>query len=128
MLLCLWHNLAFDSTLILPDRLRFIHITVAIFKPYQLITHMFLHGGFLHILFNMYALWLFGSVLERIWGAKKFLIFYFVCGLAAGLAEMFFVTWGAGNWRFGCNNGAACCLCVHLSQHRIFYSSLSISN
>ncbi|HEY5407675.1 MAG TPA: rhomboid family intramembrane serine protease, partial [Ginsengibacter sp.] len=49
-------------------------------------------GGFLHILFNMYALWLFGSVLERMWGPKKFLIFYLICGLAAGLTQMFFVT------------------------------------
>ena len=43
----------------------------------------------------MYALWMFGSVLERIWGAKKFLIFYLVCGLAAGLTQMFFVSGGA---------------------------------
>ncbi len=59
------------------------------FSYYQLITHMFAHGGFLHILFNMYALWLFGSVLERKWGTKKFLIFYFVCGLAAAFSQAF---------------------------------------
>lgn len=59
------------------------------FEPYQLVTHMFTHGGFFHILFNMYALWMFGSVLERVWGPKRFLIFYFVCGLAAGIAQMF---------------------------------------
>ena len=50
---------------------------------------MFLHGGFLHIFFNMYALWLFGAVLERIWGPKKFLIFYFVCGLQQVLHKCF---------------------------------------
>jgi membrane associated rhomboid family serine protease len=60
------------------------------FKPYQLVTYMFAHGGFFHILFNMYALWIFGRVLERVWGAKKFLIFYLLCGLAAGLTQMFF--------------------------------------
>jgi len=60
-----------------------------LFRPYQLVTHMFAHAGFMHILFNMYALWMFGSVLERVWGPKKFLIFYLVCGLAAGLAQMF---------------------------------------
>ena len=60
-----------------------------LFRPYQLVTHMFAHAGFMHILFNMYALWMFGSVLERVWGAKKFLIFYLVCGLAAGVAQMF---------------------------------------
>src|SRR5947199_10239544 len=66
-----------------------------LFRPYQLVTYMFAHGGFMHILFNMYALWMFGSVLERIWGLKKFLIFYFVCALAAGLTQMFFVSGGA---------------------------------
>lgn len=61
------------------------------FKPYQLVTHMFAHSPdtIFHILFNMYALWMFGSVLERVWGAKKFLIFYMICGLAAGVAQMF---------------------------------------
>ncbi len=59
------------------------------FKFYQLITHMFTHGGIGHILFNMFALWMFGSMLERIWGAKKFLFFYISCGLAAALAQMF---------------------------------------
>ncbi len=60
------------------------------FRPYQLVTHMFTHSpvSFFHILFNMYALWMFGNVLERVWGPKKFLIFYLVCGLAAGVAQM----------------------------------------
>ena len=55
------------------------------FKPWQFITHMFMHGGLWHIFFNMYTLWIFGSVLERIWGWKKFLVFYFVTGLGAAL-------------------------------------------
>lgn len=59
------------------------------FKPYQLVTHMFTHGSFTHILFNMFALWSFGSLLERVWGPKKFLIFYLVCGLAAAVAQLF---------------------------------------
>ncbi len=58
------------------------------FKPYQLVTHMFAHGGFFHLLFNMFVLWMFGSMLERIWGPKRFLIFYLVCGLAAGIAHL----------------------------------------
>ena len=53
------------------------------FHSWQILTHMFMHGGFWHILFNMYTLWMFGSVLERMIGEKKFLIFYFVCGLGA---------------------------------------------
>ena len=59
------------------------------FKPYQLVTHMFAHGSIFHILLNMYALWMIGTVLERVWGPKRFLIFYLVCGLAAGVAQMF---------------------------------------
>lgn len=53
------------------------------FRPWQFVTHMFMHGGFWHIFFNMYTLWIFGSVLERAWGWKKFLLFYFVTGLGA---------------------------------------------
>ena len=55
------------------------------FKPWQIVTHMFMHGGFWHIFFNMYTLFIFGTVLERIWGTKKFLIFYFVTGIGAAL-------------------------------------------
>ena len=53
------------------------------FRPWQIITHMFMHGGIWHIVFNMYALVMFGSILERTIGEKKFLILYFVCGLGA---------------------------------------------
>ena len=85
-------QLVFDSSFELTNILALYPYNSGFFKPYQLVTHMFAHGGFLHILFNMYALWIFGSVLERMWGPKKFLIFYLVCGLAAGLTQMFFVT------------------------------------
>ena len=54
-----------------------------VFKPWQILTHMFMHGGFWHIFFNMYSLLMFGSILERSLGPKKFLIFYFVTGLGA---------------------------------------------
>jgi membrane associated rhomboid family serine protease len=53
------------------------------FRPHQLITYMFMHGNFMHIFFNMFALWMFGSVLEDVLGAKRFLIYYFVCGIGA---------------------------------------------
>jgi membrane associated rhomboid family serine protease len=49
---------------------------------------MFMHGSFLHILFNMYALWMFGSIVERVWGPKRFLIFYFLCGIGAAIVQM----------------------------------------
>ena len=57
--------------------------TSPFFHWWQVLTHMFMHGGFWHILFNMYTLWLFGSVVENIIGSKKFVLFYFVCGLGA---------------------------------------------
>jgi Uncharacterized membrane protein (homolog of Drosophila rhomboid) len=57
------------------------------FRPYQLVTYMFMHGNFVHIFFNMFALWMFGNTLENIWGPKRFLIFYFICGIGAGLTQ-----------------------------------------
>ncbi|WP_346237607.1 rhomboid family intramembrane serine protease [Niabella insulamsoli] len=63
------------------------------FKPWQLVTHMFAHAAwqpylFVHILFNMLALWMFGRVLENVWGSKRFLIFYMICGLGAAVAHL----------------------------------------
>ncbi len=58
------------------------------FKPHQLVTHLFLHGGFTHILFNMLAVWMFGSVLENLWGPKRFLTFYVLCGLGAAILHL----------------------------------------
>jgi len=67
---------------------QFMYANFALFYPtspffhwWQPVTHMFMHGGFWHLFFNMYTLFIFGSALERIWGPKKFLIFYFVTGL-----------------------------------------------
>ena len=57
------------------------------FHVYQFLTYMFLHGGFTHILFNMFALWMFGSVIERVWGPKKFLFYYICCGIGAGFMQ-----------------------------------------
>lgn len=55
------------------------------FMPLQIATHFFMHGGLMHLFFNMFALWMFGTALERIWGPKRFLIFYFVCAFGAFL-------------------------------------------
>lgn len=57
------------------------------FMPAQIIVHMFLHGGIAHLFFNMYALYIFGQVLESVWGPKRFLIYYLVCGLGAALVH-----------------------------------------
>lgn len=58
------------------------------FEVWQLISYQFLHGGFTHILFNMFALWMFGVEIENIWGSKKFLIFYLSCGVVAGFFHL----------------------------------------
>ena len=58
------------------------------FRPYQIFTHMFTHAGIMHILFNMFSLWVFGRTLESVWGPKKFLTFYLICGIGAALAHM----------------------------------------
>ena len=55
------------------------------FKPYQLFTYMFLHGDFMHLFFNMLTLVFMGPILENFWGARKFLMFYMVCGVGAGV-------------------------------------------
>ena len=57
------------------------------FHFYQFFTYMFLHGGLTHIFFNMFALWMFGSVIERVWGPKKFLFYYITCGVGAGIVQ-----------------------------------------
>ncbi len=58
------------------------------FKPHQLITHMFMHGSIGHLFFNMFALWMFGSILENRWGANRFLQFYLISGLGAALLHL----------------------------------------
>jgi membrane associated rhomboid family serine protease len=57
------------------------------FQPWQIITYMFLHGDFGHIIFNMFALWMFGYALENVWGGKRFLFFYLVTGIGAALTH-----------------------------------------
>ncbi len=59
-----------------------------LFRPFQVITHLFMHGSMGHIFSNMFALWMFGNVLENVWGGKKFLMFYIVTGLGAALIHL----------------------------------------
>ncbi len=70
-----------------------------LFRPWQLVTHLFMHGsidpqnidiggGLMHLISNMFALWMFGSILENVWGPKRFLIFYMVCGIGAALIHL----------------------------------------
>lgn len=85
-------QMAFDGqTGWLTNRLALWHPRTGNFRFYELLTHMFTHAGWAHLLFNMYALWLFGSMLERNWGGVKFLIFYLACGLGAAVAQLYVV-------------------------------------
>jgi membrane associated rhomboid family serine protease len=63
--------------------LGLFYIDSPYFRPYQLATHFFMHGGFIHLLFNMFGLVVFGNLLEKLWGAKRFLFFYFITALGA---------------------------------------------
>src|SRR5574344_381386 len=71
----------------LDDYLALYSVQSSHFEPWQYLTYMFMHASIDHIFFNMFALWMFGYVLENIWGTKRFVIFYLVCGLGAGLVH-----------------------------------------
>lgn len=79
------------------------------FMPWQLVTYAFLHGGFTHILFNMFGVFTFGADLERTWGGKRFLIYYLVCVVAAAVTQLivtsvtgaYYPTIGASGGVFG---------------------------
>lgn len=76
------------------EMLALFNIRTEYFKPYQLFTYMFVHGGFMHIFFNMLTLVFIGPILESHWGQKRFLLFYIICGIGAGvfnvLVDLFF--------------------------------------
>lgn len=83
-----------NSTLInIEDVFALHYVGSSLFKPWQFITHMFMHdtNNFMHLLGNMFALWMFGSILENTWGSKRFLIFYIACGLGAAALHMIFL-------------------------------------
>ena len=61
------------------------------FMPHQLITHFFMHANFTHLLFNMFALWMFGKILENVWGGKRFLTYYIITGFGAAIIHILFV-------------------------------------
>ena len=82
----------FVITYMMPDMLMFMHETFALYFPkqenfriWQFVSNIFMHGSFVHIFFNMYALWAFGSPLEQMWGKNKFLLFFFLSGIGAAV-------------------------------------------
>lgn len=62
-----------------------------LFQPWQVLTHMFMHGNLTHILFNMFALWMFGTTVEQVFGMRKFIIFYLLCGFGAAIIQVAFL-------------------------------------
>ncbi|MCC6768651.1 MAG: rhomboid family intramembrane serine protease [Bacteroidia bacterium] len=85
------HFFNFDVT----DSLALYNYNSDKFRPWQLFSYMFLHdiSGFMHIFFNMLGLWMFGTVLERHWGSKRFLSYYMITGIGAGIISMVALTW-----------------------------------
>lgn len=77
-----------DQLSLVNDWFALHHYRYEGFRLHQIVTHMFMHGGFLHLALNMLGLWMFGSMMERVWGSQRFLIFYLVCGVFAGLTQM----------------------------------------
>jgi membrane associated rhomboid family serine protease len=67
------------------------HLFSPLFKPWQLLTHMFMHGSLMHLFGNMFVLWMFGSILENLWGPQRFLTFYLLCGLGAAMLHLGFL-------------------------------------
>jgi membrane associated rhomboid family serine protease len=78
-----------NSGIDLTQLLALHNIASPYFKPFQFITYMFMHGGISHIFFNMFGLVMFGKILEQVWGAKRFLIYYFVTGVGAAVLHSF---------------------------------------
>ncbi|MBC2594579.1 rhomboid family intramembrane serine protease [Ruficoccus amylovorans] len=74
------------------------------FAPWQMITYGFMHTGFTHLFFNMFAFWMFGSVIERVWGSKRFAFYYFACVFGAAIAQLF-VSYGKGYPTIGASGG-----------------------
>ncbi len=64
------------------------YIESPLFKPWQVITHMFMHGSIGHLFFNMFSLYMFGAILEQVWGSKRFLNFYLLCGIGAAFLHL----------------------------------------
>lgn len=87
-LVFLAQNVLPNSSINMEDLFALHTIQSPLYKPWQLVTHMFMHADLMHIFFNMFALWFLGSVLENLWGPKRFLTFYIVCGLGSALCHL----------------------------------------
>lgn len=88
--LCFLANIVFEMrfNISLNQTLGLYYPESTYFKPYQLLTHVFMHGSFMHLFFNMFSLWMFGNVLENYWGPKRFFIYYFVTAFGAAALHL----------------------------------------
>lgn len=88
--LCFLINLVFQSrfNIDLNEKFGLYYPESTHFRPFQLITHVFMHGSFMHLFFNMFSLWMFGNVLENYWGPKRFFIYYFVTAFGAAALHL----------------------------------------
>ena len=98
------------------------------FIPVQILTHMFMHANFMHLFFNMFALYMFGGILENVWGPKRFFIYYMVCGLGAAFVHESVImfqynkiinTISPENLQLVLNDGAA-----YLNEGKVFTNGL----
>lgn len=78
---------ALQNNIDLADKLGLHYPFSEKFQPYQIITYMFMHGGLMHLVFNMFALWMFGNTLENYWGPKRFLTYYIITGIGAAICH-----------------------------------------
>src|SRR4028118_1626445 len=85
------NTLGASGLISLEDLFGLHHVKSPLFQPWQIITHLFMHGSFMHLFGNMFALWMFGAILEHVWGPKRFLTFYFLCGIGAALIHLTFL-------------------------------------
>ncbi|MCM1369937.1 MAG: rhomboid family intramembrane serine protease [Candidatus Amulumruptor caecigallinarius] len=84
---------SFGNSLI--DRLGLHYVASDLFNPAQIFTYMFLHGGWTHLIFNMFTLWMFGRIMEQVWGPRRFFVYYMVCGIGAAFCQeaVWALTW-----------------------------------
>jgi membrane associated rhomboid family serine protease len=89
------------------EKFALFYIDSPLFKPYQLVTHMFMHGSFIHLFFNMYSLVIFGIVLEQVWGSQKFFLYYMVTGLGAAALHLLVMYFEASSYQNAAIAGSA---------------------
>ena len=90
------------------------------FGVWQLLTYMFMHASFSHLFFNMFALWMFGYILENYWGSRRFLFYYLVCGVGAGLCNILIPGWGLTVGASGAVYGVLLAFGMMFPEERIY--------